>query len=107
MTTTAELNDKFRQNPYNGLGRMVATRGVMSLGDEFKQKCIEAVKTFAAFDKGNDSYGEHDFFQFTIDGEDCFFKIDYLDRTLQYGSPNPADPQVTVRIGTIMLADEY
>jgi Protein of unknown function (DUF3768) len=35
------------------------------------------------------------------------FKIDYYDNDLNFHSPDPADPTVTERIITIMLADEY
>jgi len=35
------------------------------------------------------------------------FKIDYYDKDLNFHSPDPADPTVTERIITIMLADEY
>ena len=35
------------------------------------------------------------------------FKIDYYDKNLQNGSLDPADPSVTERIITIMLAEEY
>jgi Protein of unknown function (DUF3768) len=31
----------------------------------------------------------------------------YLDRSLNYHSPDPTDPAVTVRVITVMLADEY
>jgi len=31
----------------------------------------------------------------------------YYDKELQYGSENPADPAVTTRILTLMLASEY
>jgi hypothetical protein len=34
-------------------------------------------------------------------------KIDYFDRNLKYHSPDPSDPAITVRVITIMLADEY
>ena len=44
---------------------------------------------------------------FEIDGQDLLWKIDYYDNELEYGSPNPADPNVTRRVLTILLADEY
>ncbi|MBX8825823.1 DUF3768 domain-containing protein [Ochrobactrum sp. SFR4] len=33
--------------------------------------------------------------------------MDYYDETLTQHSPDSADPNVTVRILTVMLADEY
>ena len=36
-----------------------------------------------------------------------FFKIDYFDPTMTSASADPADPTATVRVVTIMLADEY
>jgi hypothetical protein len=35
------------------------------------------------------------------------FKIDYYDKGLSFHSPDPADPTVTERIITVMLAEEY
>ena len=40
-------------------------------------------------------------------GEDHFWKIDYYDHALENGSENPADPEITRRVLTIMRADEY
>ena len=43
----------------------------------------------------------------TVNGNRVIFKIDYLDRSRRIHSPDPADPKVTVRVMTVMLADEY
>jgi hypothetical protein len=42
-----------------------------------------------------------------ISGERVFWKIDYYDKSLEYGSEDPADPEQTMRVMTIMLASEY
>jgi Protein of unknown function (DUF3768) len=65
------------------------------------------VRAFAAFTEDNDPHGEHDFG--IVDNGDvrCLWKIDYYDREMEFMSPDPADPAVTTRILTLMLADEY
>jgi Protein of unknown function (DUF3768) len=42
-----------------------------------------------------------------VDGEVVMFKIDYYDENMEYGSPDPADPKLTRRVLTILLAEEY
>jgi hypothetical protein len=42
-----------------------------------------------------------------IGDHEIMFKIDYYDVTLNYLSPDPSNPEVTVRVMTIMLAEEY
>jgi len=44
---------------------------------------------------------------FEADGHKIMFKIDYFDSSLAQHSPDPADPAVTQRVITIMLAEEY
>ena len=40
-------------------------------------------------------------------GEQIFWKIDYYDANLEYGSDDPSRPEVTTRVLTIMFAREY
>ena len=67
----------------------------------------EEVERFNAFTADNDPNGERDFGAFTIEGKKVFWKIDYYAPDMAHGSEDPADPKQTVRVLTIMLAEEY
>ena len=99
-------NDQFRCFGI-GRGTIMLTSGVHERGAEFRDAAVQAVRTFDAFTRDNDSHCEHDFGGFTLHGERLFFKIDYYDLGLTAHSPDPADPAVTHRVLTIMLASEY
>ncbi len=86
---------------------MFVTQGVISLGDGIVPQVIIAVTEFKDFTPENDPRGEHDFAALTVLGHSINWKIDYYDRDMEYGSPDPADPSVTTRVLTIMLASEY
>jgi hypothetical protein len=101
-----DLNDAFRRNPQR-LGRLMLTVGILNEGPQFVDQCLQTVKAFDAFDRGKDPYHEHDFGAFEVDRKRVFFKIDYYDTNLRFGSPDPTDPTVTYRVMTIMLAEEY
>lgn len=102
-----ELNDQFRKDPLR-YGRLVITRSIMENEDEtFAPRVVKAVQEFDAFENGNDPYAEHDFIAVEVSGEKIFAKIDYYDRTLTYGSEDPSDPSKTMRVMTIMLAEDY
>ncbi|MEM6342661.1 MAG: DUF3768 domain-containing protein [Bacteroidota bacterium] len=103
----AELNDDYRlHRPLSG-GKLVITRGVLSLGYKDAIQISEYVRTFDNFTKDNDPYGEHDFGSFIHKGQQIFWKIDYYDLNFEYGSEDPADETKTRRVLTIMLASEY
>lgn len=101
-----DLNDAMRNTGISS-GRWMMTAGVQALGPDFVLLATRAVQTFSAFTEDNEPYGEHDFGAFDIAGERLFCKIDYYDRDLRYGSNDPADPSITARVLTIMLASEY
>lgn len=103
--TIRALNDHFRLTLAGGT--IMMTAGILSLGGEAQQAILTKVREFHAFDDGNDPYGEHDVGSFEHAGERVAFKIDYFDRTLTYGSPDPADPSITRRVMTIMLLSEW
>ncbi len=103
--TIRDLNDAFRQNLAGG--RVCLTAGVLALPGDGQARLIEEVRRFTAFDAGNDPHGEHDFGALTFGPGRYFFKIDYYDADLTFGSPDPAAPTVTRRVMTVMRADEY
>ena len=102
-----ELNDTFRQELPSPGGRLLITDGVNNAGVDFVTRALAAVMAFDDFNAGNDPHGEHDFGAFEIDGRKLYFKFDYYDPTGEYGSEDPSDSEQTMRVLTIMLAEEY
>lgn len=105
-TKIRDLNDELRTSK-GATGMLVVTSGVQARGVDFVNEAITAVSEFDAFDADNDPYEEHDFGCLRLHGEKLFFKIDYFDHDLARHSPDKADPAVTTRVLTIMLASEY
>ena len=100
-----KLNDTFRKT-FTG-GRVMLTLGINTKPSNEIAEIIRKVKQFNNFTTANDPYNEHDMAGFDYKGQRIFWKIDYYDRNLQYLSEDPANPAVTNRVLTIMLADEY
>ena len=100
-----ELNDKLRST-FTG-GRVVMTDGVGALPESERAQLLERVRRFDEFTKDNDPHGEHDFGSVELAGQTYFFKLDYYAPDMEGGSEDPADPEKTTRVLTIMLADEY
>ncbi len=99
------LNDELRQHLQGG-GALV-TPGIAALGPDAVRRLVQTIATFDDFCTANDPHSEHDFGAFDFDGTPVMFKIDYYDKALAFHSPDPADPTVTERVITLMLATEY
>jgi predicted nucleic acid-binding Zn-ribbon protein len=101
----ALLNDAFRKS-FRG-GKVTVTAGVHTLPNSVKASALQSVASFNDFSEGNDPHGEHDFGSFEVEGQRFFWKIDYYDERCEGGSEDPADPERTTRVLTLMLAHEY
>jgi hypothetical protein len=99
------LNDELRHTLSGGIA--VITPGVAALGPDAVQRIFKTIVVFDDFCHANDPHQEHDFGSFDSDGHTIMFKIGYYDKTLTCHSPDPADPTITERVITIMLAEEY
>jgi Protein of unknown function (DUF3768) len=99
------LNDNFRSTFIGG--QVVMTAGVADLPLDVKASAMLQVQRFVGFNADNDPHGEHDFGSLEVAGETFFWKIDYYDRDMMFGSEDPADPETTTRVLTIMLSHEY
>ena len=100
------LNDLYRTKGI-GVGKTMVTASIVDLGPAFQLAALLKVRTFTDFNPDNNPHHENDFGAFEIDGRKVFFKFDYYDRVLQYGSEDPSDPMQTCRVLTIMLAEDY
>lgn len=112
----ATLNDELRQNPNQpGANRVVVSSGVAALigdtslfrGFRRRSELLRAVRDFDAFPAGDDPNGERDFGALTFADQRLFWKIDYYDADLAFGSEDPTDPAKTTRVLTIYLAAEH
>lgn len=100
------LNDALRHGQVE-YGSVVITAGLQAQGEAFLGDVAKRVSEFDSFSEDNDPHGEHDFGVFDLEGEKLFWKVDYFDRGLKWSSPDPANPALTHRVLTLMLASEY
>ena len=105
MSDIATLNDNLRRT-FTG-GQVLLTAGIDSLPADDKANILSMVRNFNDFAEDNDPYGEHDFGSFNYKGNKIFWKIDYYDLNYEFMSENPADPTITNRVMTILLAEEW
>jgi hypothetical protein len=113
----AEQNDRFRRDfyvpsfgPLPVSGHVAFTSGISALPPETQISIWAEVAKFNSFSEDNNPHGERDFGAFTMQEvpEKIFWKIDYYaDKSCTTGSEDPADPERTFRVLTIMLSSEY
>jgi hypothetical protein len=101
----AELNDHLRRT-FTG-GKVLLTAAVAALEPSDQGEVLEKVRSFADFNPDNDPHLEHDFGVVSVEGERYFFKVDYYDLTMEFGSQDPSDPTVTTRVLTIGHMSDY
>jgi hypothetical protein len=105
-----ELNDAFRKGERPDLGRIMLTSGIRELAAAWPLGDLAIyikVQTYSDFNEDNNPHGENDFGSFEFAGEKCFWQISYYDKSMEYGSEDPSDPEKTTRVLTIMRASEY
>ena len=100
-----QLNDAFRRSFVGGV--VVVTAGFDALSAERRRVILAKIRAFDEFDEDNDPHGEHDLGLVEVGDIRCLWKIDHYDKDMELMSPDPANPEVTTRVLTVMLADEY
>jgi Protein of unknown function (DUF3768) len=103
--TIARLNDALRKTGQGGT--ILVTRGVLALKGFDKFALIAALASYDSFDADNDPHGERDFGDLQIFEAELLWKLDYYDKSLEFGSDDPAHAEFTSRVLTVMLASEY
>jgi hypothetical protein len=86
------LNDDFRQNFVGGV--VTLTAGIAALGEEVRAEVLNRVRNYKSFTQDNDIFGEHDFGSFKIMDTVYFWRIEYYDKNMKFGSPDRSRQQV-------------
>ncbi len=100
-----DLNDALRKSGCGG--KTLITDGIVTRGPDFTQAVLKAVQAFNVFSDANDPWGEHDFGSLMVQHQRIIWKIDYYNKAAMGHSGDPASNTLTLRILTIMLAEEY
>jgi hypothetical protein len=112
----AALNDELRRNlTQPGHNRVVMTAGVAALiGDvslfrnfHARAELLRMVRDHEDFGPDVNPHGERDFGRLEYRDAALYWKIDYYDRNLEFGSSDPTNPEITTRVLTLLLTQEY
>lgn len=103
MSRIAEKNDFLRKflptiPPPN---RLFITTGLVDMGRDTVDAVLEKVRGFQEFTPDNDPYGEHDAGVVEHEGEDYYWKFDYVDEDMETYKEDG------IRFLTIMRLKDY
>ena len=110
LATIARLNDRCRHG-LDRTARIMVTRtclGTFTSGDDAMLIVVQA-RLYAAIRDHvftDADAAERDRGNFEFEGTTVYFKIDYYDTALEYGSEDPADASITRRVLTIMVRED-
>lgn len=112
ITPTGEANNRFRAGVLQGRPghhRILSTPGIQALGSLAVQEVLHQALVFPdeSFRESFEPHGDRDFIVVNHQGLKVWAKIDTFDLTMEWMSPDPADDEVTVRVLSLMLPDEY
>ena len=105
MTDIAIINDNFRKSFIGG--EVLLSAGISAMNLEDKANIVALVQNFDNFTPDNNPYSENDFGTFDYKGNKILWKIDYYDLNHKYMSEDPANPDITNRVLSILLAEEW
>ena len=95
-----ELNDQLRTT-FKG-GRVQMTRGAYDLDKRLRGRALAVMARYNKFDADS----EHDHGVFIFAGYAFEWRIEYRGTDGTGVSPNPADPQVTLRVLTLIAVND-
>jgi uncharacterized protein DUF3768 len=95
-----ELNDQLRTT-FKG-GRVQMTRGVYDLDGRLRGRALSVMARYNKFDDGS----EHDCGVFIFAGYSFEWRIEYRGKEGIGHSPDPADPEKTLRVVTLYAFED-
>ena len=112
LASIGRLNDRCRHG-LDRTARIMVTRSCLDTfasGDGAMEIVVQA-RLYAAirhhvFADADSDAAERDRGNFEFEGTTVYFKIDYYDAALEYGSADPANASITRRVLTIMARED-
>jgi hypothetical protein len=102
--TVHHLNDLLRSTFIGG--EVVITAGIQGLSATLRASIMRQVQEFDTWTPANDPNSEHDSGSFDANDHKVFWRVAYYNQDMSARSEDPADPNVTTRVLTVMLAEE-